>query len=144
MSLFRVRGDFGRLGALIHGLARLERQGPPALLVALGRGSLALVEEGFRGQNAPSGAPWAASKKPGAGDLKEQGRLRRSFRVAYGWKRMEVYSTSEYAAVHQHGSRRKRIPARPMLPRRGTIAPAWAKRFRVAAKAAVARFLGGL
>ncbi len=142
--MFKVRGDFGRLGALLHGLFRLERKAPAALLVELGRESLALVEEGFRGRVAPSGSPWAPSKTPGAGDLQAQGRLRRSFRARYFGKTLEVYSTADYAAVHQRGSRRRRIPARPMVPRPGTIAPLWARRFRAAAKRAAARFLEGL
>lgn len=138
-----ITGDFGRLEGKIALLTRWERRSPVrALLIEMGVAALDAVEEGFKTRSAPSGAPWRASKIPGKGDLREQGRLRRSWRVSLSGDGFALYSTAPYASVHQYGSRKKKIPARPMIPRAGTSPRRWEVRLRAAAKRAARRWLG--
>lgn len=79
----------------------------------------------LREKESPSGKRWKplspayeaykSKARPGIGLLQFKGGLADSIQHVYGTKEVEVGSNLIYAASHQYGDRRRRIPARPYL-----------------------------
>ena len=120
-SLF---GDFGKLDKLSKQLGK-DRVSAflGALSKDLGEDLLELTREGFDTSEAPSGARWRRlkadkSRRP----LFKTGLLKASFRVKAFAQKVEVFSYSPLAQIHQLGT--EKITARPILPRR-KLSPKW-------------------
>jgi hypothetical protein len=88
-----------------------------------------LIGESFSQRRSPYGLPWKPSKRPGAGDLIESGKLRGSLVIKATREGVLVSSAVLYASVHQEGSKTAKgtIPARPFVPNREVWPSSWAK-----------------
>lgn len=92
-----------------------------------GRELTELVKQGFESGRAPSGAPWAPTKR-GNSPLVDTGALAASPDFTADADGFTLRITDPKAVYHQRGTSRG-IPARPMLPE-GNLPPEWAERVR--------------
>lgn len=100
------------------------------------------IRAGFEASSSPDGQTWAALKYRRGKPLLLTGRLRNSVRVQLaGMLGFAVSASAPYAAHHQYGAPRARIPARPFLPGR-TLPPEWQGAFERILGAHLRRQLG--
>jgi phage gpG-like protein len=131
-----VRGNFGKLKGWREALKKA-----PELMVPISKDGaeelLGKVQDGFRAQADPYGAPWAPKKfDDGRAILVgKTTRLRRGWHVKAATRKRFVISPSvDYAAAHQDPRPRpkwggKKLPRRAMVPYRG-LPKAWADSMR--------------
>lgn len=145
-----ISGDFAKLRLCIENLGEMSGGFLGNSFLGQLKNVLAvrvfvLIDQGFTTRKSPYGMPWKASKKPGAGDLIDTGRLRGSLTIKATRDGVSVSSSLPYAAVHQYGATGKRhIPARPFLPNRDVWPSAWAKDFEEDCQLAVERLWEGV
>lgn len=83
---------------------------------AIGLGIVSLAKRSFN-DPALRPAPWAPKKDGSVATLRKSGTLAKSVRVTTATARsVTVGSDRRYAAIHQRGGRRRKMPARPYLP----------------------------
>ena len=117
----RISVDFSQLDALGADLETLPRgyfRGRMAQQLAAA--ALQQHQDRFGRRVAPDGTPWAPRKDAKSHPLLEDTRrLRRSLRAVPGGRQRERIDVKSwgvpYAMVHQGGSRKRNIPARPFL-----------------------------
>ncbi len=145
-----VTGDFAKLRACVEKMGEMAGGLFGNSFLGQLKGVLAvrvfvLIDQGFTQRKSPYGLPWKASKRPGAGDLIDTGRLRGSLTIKATREGVSVASSSPYAAVHQYGTTgKRRIPARPYLPNRDVWPAFWAKGFEEDCLLAVERLWEGV
>jgi hypothetical protein len=129
-----------------------------ALVKAVRARALTLAQQSFAAREAPSGRPWRAGRngivpslvRTGAlkGAIKTQGRPR-GFAIidvvsnAKGarYAGSQIYGRTYHVYAHRLGGARLklrqtwRLPARPFVPRRSEVPPAWEREFKAAADA---------
>lgn len=108
-------------------------ENPRPLLQTLGEMFRDRIEEAFEKEQSPFGERWAPLKlktrkyKKGEKILREEGNLADWWDVQPGKNSVTISNNfvRNYGAVHQFGSKKKNIPARPFLPidESGTIEP---------------------
>lgn len=133
--MVQISGDFDRLRRMIEAMEEMAGGFFGNSFLSFLRQLLAarvsqLIGESFSSRKTPYGLPWKPSKKPGAGDLIETGRLKGSLTIKATREGISVSSSAPYAVVHQFGAKGKhRIPARPFVPNREVWPSTWAKAF---------------
>ena len=118
----RLSVNFSQIPHVIQGLAKLsDPYSRYGLRQELAAEALRQHQRRFSRREAPDGTPWAPRKREAPHPLLEDtGRLRRSMRGVVGGRRDERIDVKAghgmvYPAVHQHGSQKLNIPARPFL-----------------------------
>ena len=135
-------GDMNKLFELVQ---QMRSVGGDAFIEKVNRtlaeSAIREVRAGFRGSRDPYGKSWkglatARGRNAKKGDtgkpLVDTGRLRASFTYSDVSSRgFRIGSNVEYAPVHQHGSKKKNIPARNMVPTETQgLGPIWLRSFR--------------
>lgn len=134
-------GDDAALRRLITSLGTLA-QAPQAARSEMRDEALRLIQAGFDASRAPDGTAWAALKTRAGKPLDKSGTLRGSIRANLSGRLGLAFSASApYAAHHQYGAPRAKVPARPFLPGRD-LPPAWAAAFERILDAHLRRHLG--
>lgn len=128
-----VRGDDGKLRALVDRLARTARgELTAAVRRELARQTQEEIARTFRERRSPDGSAWKPVRNKRGAPLVESGALRGGFDVEVSANGVRVRNDVAYANVHQRGGRIRRrirakknrrfgaratvIPARPMVP----------------------------
>jgi phage gpG-like protein len=132
--MMTIQGDFKRLRRVVATMGVMAGGFLGNSFLSSLRGGLAvrvrhLISESFSSRRSPYGVPWKPSKRPGAGDLIETGKLQGSLVIRATREGVHVSSAVPYAGVHQEGAKtgKGKIPARPFLPNRDVWPSSWAK-----------------
>lgn len=96
-------------------LAKLNSLDVKRLAEDVGGALITEVQLGFASSTDPYGKPWKPVKRPGQ-PLLNHGILRNSYTYRTNGTQVQVGSNLVYAPVHQFGSKKRNIAARPMLP----------------------------
>lgn len=124
---------FTRLVSSLATAAKVPRDAKAQLATV----ALARVRAGFDDSAAPDGSAWAALRWRRGRPLVLTGKLSKSFRKRVFAGGFAIESSVPYAGFHQGGTRR--MTARRMLPREGTIPEPWRAAFERILDATVAK-----
>ena len=137
----RITVDLRDLETLTVYLAGAGSRDLSALTAELAQQTVDQTSRRYDKRQAPDGKSWPPRKDNLPHPLLEKsGRLRRSIQVRALQEREATIGTAgvPYAAVHQHGSRKRNIPARPFLGWGGSDLTELTE----TAEAGLARFVG--
>ncbi len=152
-----LKGNLAALEAHLKALRVLSRGGLKRVSRAVSEESKTLVDEGFARGIAPDGQAWRRLKTRAGQPLRDTRRLQSSLVPVDTGSGFRISTNLHYARVHQFGAvirakkarglysaKAKRffgkivkIPARPFLPREGTLPDRWAKGLNAAASDAI-------
>jgi phage gpG-like protein len=99
---------------------------------------VSLVLQGFSSSSDPWGKPWDAPKRRDGKPLLDTGRLRNSITGLHG----VVGSNVVYAATHNFGDKKRKIPKRTFIPPASKMPKAWRDAMNQAAGDAFLALLG--
>lgn len=161
-----VKGDFAGLAKAIAQVKSAARgEAMQRVAEAMRDTALRLAERGFDAGQSPRGASWKPGKDGVSGRLKASGRLRSALRVEMrpnGFAltaRAQAASGQYYGGTQQYGrtirakggkpmrwktpngrwhsAMKVHVPARPILPRKSELPPAWGTALEAAAVEAI-------
>lgn len=126
MSLIRIEESGDPVEGLIDALEPIHDTAAMAEAMAATAGEL--VRSTFSATRSPDGATWAPVKRPRAGiggALLLTGDLRDEASSAAVDPDGFTFTVAGPKGVHQHGSLRRHLPARPFLPGDGRLPATW-------------------
>ena len=156
-----LKGSLADLSRYLQALRLLGKGGTKRVSRAVSEEAKLLVDEGFQRGIAPDGAAWRPLKVRAGQPLRDTRRLQSSLVPVDTGRGFRIATNLAYARVHQFGAiiqaknartlysrkskiafgKKVRIPARPFLPREGTLPDRWAKGLDEAAREAISLML---
>jgi phage gpG-like protein len=134
MSLIRIEESGDPVEGLIDALEPIHDTG--AIAAAMAETASELVRSTFSATRSPDGVTWRPVLRPRAGiggALLLTGDLRDEASEAKVDPDGFTFTVAGVKGVHQHGSRRRNLPARPFLPDAGRLPVTWAQALDAAA-----------
>lgn len=123
-----LRGNYAKLATSLKKLdAIVQGEVQRKITKNVGAEFLDLTLEGFTTSTDPYGDRWADLKYRDGQPLRDKGHLASAFNVEYSDTGFTIHNPVPYGIHHQFGAPKANIPARPMLPKSGSIPKAWAE-----------------
>jgi phage gpG-like protein len=123
-----LKGNYKRLDKSIKALDSIASgELTKKITKAIGGEFLDLTLEGFTSSRDPYGNAWADLKYRDGQPLRDKGHLASGFNLQVSDLQFTIQNPVKYGVHHQFGAPKAHIPARPMLPKSGTLPDAWSE-----------------
>lgn len=141
MAAFSFRITRNDISPALSRMASAAKR-PEPIFRAMGTTFLSLIMGNFKSADYRP-IPWAAKKDGTPSTLQKSGTLSRSFHLSVSNTGATVSNPMVYAAAHQFGYEKRKLPARPFFPVvDGKLTPKAEEKIRAAGERAAARQFG--